>query len=399
MKRLFGTVARGLRSPIINEGDDLCEIIPALLDTAVRSGQLEYRDGDILCITESILGRAQGNYASIYDIEASIKEQFAPKLDKIGLIFPILSRNRFSILLKAIALAFEEVVVLLSYPSDEVGNSLFNPDLIFDAPINPWTDVLQKEDIYANFGESIHPFTGVNYIELYEKIIEASGAKAKLIFANNPEVILNYAENVIACDIHTRENTVRRLKKHGARKVLSLTDFLNTKSDLHGYNEQYGLLGSNKASEERLKLFPRDCQEFVDKLSAILCERSGKQIEVMIYGDGAFKDPVAKIWELADPVVSPGFTKGLRGKPNEIKIKYLADSKYDALSSEEQREKILEAIRNKSHDLTGQMISEGTTPRQYTDLLGSMADLVSGSGDKGTPFVYIQGYFDNYSDD
>ncbi|MDO5033253.1 MAG: coenzyme F420-0:L-glutamate ligase [Eubacteriales bacterium] len=399
MNRYFGTVARGLRSPIINEGDDLLTIIPQLLQEAGDTGQLNFRDRDVICITESIVGRAQGNYASIQDIAADLRQKFAsPRIKSLGLVFPIMSRNRFAILLKALSLAAEEVVLLLSYPADEVGNAIFNPELLYQSSVNPWQDVLDEESIRAHFGSCLHPFTGIDYLKFYRETIEAAGAKAKLIFANNPQVILKYTKQVIACDIHTRKLTKQRLLEGGAEQVFDLTDLLNVPSPDHGYNPEYGLLGSNKADEERVKLFPRDCQPLVDQLAAKLRQQTGKQIEVMIYGDGAFKDPVAKIWELADPVVSPAYTAGLAGKPNEIKIKYLADSQFQGLSSTEQAAKIVESIKHKDDDLKGKMQSEGTTPRQYTDLLGSMADLVSGSGDKGTPFVYIQGYFDSYAD-
>lgn len=399
MNRFFGTVARGLRSPIINEGDDLLTIVPQLLKEAGDSGQLIFRDRDVLCITESIVGRSQGNYASIEDIAADVRKKFGNKqIKSLGLVYPIMSRNRFAILLKALALAADEVVLLLSYPSDEVGNAIFDPELIYKSKVNPWQDVLDEESLRENFGPCVHPFTGIDYVNFYREIIEESGAKAKLIFSNKPEAVLQYTKQVIACDIHTRKITKQHLLDAGAEKVLSLTEILNEKTDDHGYNEEYGLLGSNKADEDRVKLFPRDCQILVDKLAQELYELTGKRIEVMIYGDGAFKDPVGKIWELADPVVSPAHTPGLTGKPNEIKIKYLADSQFHGLSAEEQAAKIMESIKHKDDDLVGKMQSEGTTPRQYTDLLGSMADLVSGSGDKGTPFVYIQGYFDSYAD-
>ncbi|MDD7402218.1 MAG: coenzyme F420-0:L-glutamate ligase [Eubacteriales bacterium] len=399
MNRFFGTVARGLRSPIINEGDNLLTIVPQLLKEAGDSGQLIFRDRDVLCITESIVGRSQGNYASIEDIADDVRKKFGGKqIKSLGLVYPIMSRNRFAILLKALALAADEVVLLLSYPSDEVGNAIFDPELIYKSHVNPWQDVLDEETLRENFGPCLHPFTGIDYVKFYREIIEESGAKAKLIFSNKPEAVLQYTKQVIACDIHTRKITKQHLREAGADKVLSLTDILNEKTSDHGYNEDYGLLGSNKADEDRVKLFPRDCQVLVDKLAQELYDLTGKHIEVMIYGDGAFKDPVGKIWELADPVVSPAHTPGLTGKPNEIKIKYLADSQFHGLSAEEQAAKIVESIKHKDDDLVGKMQSEGTTPRQYTDLLGSMADLVSGSGDKGTPFVYIQGYFDSYAD-
>lgn len=398
MKRYFGTVARGLRSPIINEGDDLLKIIPELLVAAVDAGQLEFKDRDIICITESILGRAQGNYAKLSEIGDDLKKKFGERTEHLGLVFPIMSRNRFSLLLKAISSVCKKVSILLSYPKDEVGNSIFDPSLLNDSSIDPWSDVLSEDELRKAFTDVKHPFTGIDYLEFYREIVEEAGAEVELIFANKAEVILNYTKSVLVCDIHTRHETRRRLEKAGAEFVLGLEDVLNEATDKHGYNEEYGLLGSNKADEKRVKLFPRDCQKFVDELAAKLREISGKNIEVMIYGDGAFKDPVGHIWELADPVVSPAFTEGLRGKPNEVKIKFLADSKFEGLSGEEQAAKIKESILHKDDNLVGQAISEGTTPRQYSDLLGSMADLVSGSGDKGTPFVYIQGYFDSYAD-
>lgn len=399
MKRFFGTVARGLRSPIINEGDDLLTIVPQLLKEAGDSGQLIFQDRDVLCITESIVGRSQGNYASIEDIAIDVRKKFGTeRIKSLGLVYPIMSRNRFAILLKALSLAAEEVVLLLSYPSDEVGNAIFDPELIYKTKVNPWQDILDEKTLRENFGPCLHPFTGIDYLQFYRDTIEGSGSRAKLIFANNPEAILKYTNQVIACDIHTRKITKQRLLEAGADQVFDLTEILNEQTSEHGYNQEYGLLGSNKADEDRVKLFPRDCQVLVDALAQELFEMTGKHIEVMIYGDGAFKDPVGKIWELADPVVSPAHTAGLTGKPNEIKIKYLADSEFHGLSSEEQAVKIMESIKHKDDDLKGKMQSEGTTPRQYTDLLGSMADLVSGSGDKGTPFVYIQGYFDSYAD-
>lgn len=398
MKRSVGTVSRGLRAPIFNAGDKLVDIIPDLLLEASRNEGFELRDRDVLCITESIVARTQGNYASVDDIARDVQKKIPEHARSLGLLYPILSRNRFSILLKGIAMACEEIVIQLSYPSDEVGNALFDPKLLYDVKVNPWRDVLDEEQFHKYFGHPVHPFTGVDYVAFYKGLVEECGAKCRIIFSNDPKALLNEVQDVLCCDIHTRQASSQALKDAGARTVLTLCDILSDKSDKHGYNEFYGLLGSNKADEKRVKLFPRDTQPIVDEIARRIHKKSGKNIEVMIYGDGAFKDPVGKIWELADPVVSPAYTQGLSGTPNEIKIKYLADSEFSGLSEEQQREAIEERIRSKENNLVGKMASEGTTPRHLTDLLGSLADLTSGSGDKGTPLVYIQGYFDNYAD-
>ncbi|NLJ95300.1 MAG: F420-0--gamma-glutamyl ligase [Clostridiaceae bacterium] len=400
MKRYIGTVARGVRTPIFDEGDDLAIMLPEIILKASETENFALRDKDVLAITESIVARAQGNYADIHDIEKDLRKKL-DGVEEIGLVLPILSRNRFSILLKGIANAVKRVYLQLSFPADEVGNQLFDPNLLLTTTINPYTDVLNEEQFYNNFGKSEHPFTGVNYIQLYRDIVEEAGAECTIIFANDCSKILDYTKYVIACDVHTRKTSVEKLKKAGAEFVLDLTHLLNEPTKAHGYNEQYGLLGSNKADETTIKLFPRDCQKLTEQIAQRLFELSGKKIEVMIYGDGAFKDPVGKIWELADPVVSPAYTSGLKGTPNELKIKYLADSDYKDLSAEEKQAEITKRIVEKDNsDIQSQdeNIFEGTTPRNLTDLLGSLADLVSGSGDKGTPIVYIQGYFDNFSD-
>lgn len=398
MKRYCGTVVRGLRAPIFNAGDHLEEMIPDLLLEASANSPFPIKDRDVLCITESVIARTQGNYATVQDISNDLKSKLPTTCKKLGLVFPILSRNRFSLLLKGMAGACEEIVLLLSYPSDEVGNALFDESILANVNINPWQDVLSEEDFHAHFGESVHPFTGVNYIEFYRSLVEESGARCEIIFANHPEAILDYTDHVICCDVHSREKSKASLKKAGAAWVITMEDILNTPSDEHGYNERYGLLGSNKAEENKVKLFPRDCQALVEKIAQRIYDLSGKEVEVMVYGDGAFKDPVGKIWELADPVVSPAHTKGLIGTPNELKLKYLADNEFKGLSEEEQRASIESRIRAKDSNLVGSMEAEGTTPRNLTDLLGSLADLTSGSGDKGTPIVYIQGYFDNFAD-
>lgn len=401
MARYVGTVARGIRAPIFNPGDDLVTIIPELIIKASQSENFALRDRDVLAITESVVARTQGNYASVEDIKNDLVKQL-DGIEEIGLVLPILSRNRFSILLKGLAAAVKKVHLQLSFPSDEVGNQLFDDDLLLSSEVNLYTDVLTEEEFFQNFGKSKHPFTGMDYIEFYKNIIIEAGAECNIIFANDPRKILNYTKNVIACDIHTRQASVEKLKAAGAEFVIDLTHILNKPTDKHGYNEQYGLLGSNKADETIIKLFPRDCQNLTEQIAKVLYEKTGKRIEVMIYGDGAFKDPVGKIWELADPVVSPAYTAGLKGTPHELKIKYLADSDYKDFSSEEKQIEITKRIKSKdlaNKDSVNNEISEGTTPRNLTDLLGSLSDLVSGSGDKGTPIVYIQGYFDNYSDD
>lgn len=399
MTRYIGTVARGLRTPIFTEGDNLLTILPELLIKISEESGFEIKDQDVLAITESIVARAQGNYASIFDIEVDLKNKLKGHR-KLGVTFPILSRNRFSTLLRGIARSVDEVIIQLSYPSDEVGNHLFPSEMLFKTKINPWQDVLDEDQFFKLFGKSKHPFTGMDYIELYREIVENEGAKCTIIFGNDVSQILDYTKVVLTCDVHTRHQSKRILSENGAELILGLDDLLNEHSFLHGFNEEFGLLGSNKASEERIKLFPRDCQQLVEKLASRITELTGKKVEVMIYGDGAFKDPVGRIWELADPVVSPAFTDGLKGKPSELKLKYLADNDFKDLSKEEQQEAINRRIRENKATAHDEQFADavGTTPRQLTDLLGSLADLTSGSGDKGTPVVYIQGYFDSYSD-
>ena len=403
MSRLIGTISRGIVAPIFRQNDDLVEIIPNLILDAAKEGKFELRDRDVLCITESIVARTQGNYATIDDIASDIKNKTA-NAEVLGITFPILSRNRFSILLKGIAKATKKVVILLSYPSDEVGNHLFDPNMLLDTDINPWQDVLTEKQFVEIFGEPKHTFTGMNYVEFYRSLVEGQGAECEIIFSNDCRHILDYAQNVITCDIHTRERSKKILTQAGAKTVLGLDNILTEESSEHGYNCDYGLLGSNKADDELVKLFPHSCQELVDKVAQRLRELSGKNIEVMIYGDGAFKDPVGKIWELADPVVSPAYTPGLDGTPHEMKIKYLADSEFKHLEAEELAAAIRNKINNKDRSDLEDANSveaektEGTTPRRLTDLLGSLSDLTSGSGDKGTPIVYVQGYFDNWAD-
>lgn len=395
MERIVGTVVRGLRAPIINKGDDIAKIVVDTVLNASKKEGFSFHDRDIVAITESIIARAQGNYASIDAIAKDINSKFGE--EPIGVILPILSRNRFAICLRGIAKGAKKIVLMLSYPSDEVGNHLVDIDLLDEKGVNPWTDFLTEKQFRDYFGYIKHTFTGVDYIEYYKSLVEEYGIECEIIFSNNPKTILNYTKNVLACDIHTRFRTKKILKENGATKVYSLDDILSTSVDNNGYNESYGLLGSNKSTENTIKLFPRDCQSLVDNIQTILSEKTGKLIEVMVYGDGAFKDPVGKIWELADPVVSPGYTKGLEGTPNEVKLKYLADNNFANLKGEALKEAISNYIRNKESDLVGAMEAQGTTPRRLTDLIGSLCDLTSGSGDKGTPIVYIQGYFDNYT--
>lgn len=395
MERIIGTVTRGLRTPIINQGDNITDIV---VDTVMRASEIEkfnINDRDIVAITESVVARAQGNYASIDAIAKDVSNKFED--DTIGVIFPILSRNRFAICLRGIAKGAKKIVLMLSYPSDEVGNHLVDLDLLDEKGVDPWSDVLTEADFREHFGYINHTFTGVDYIDYYKSLVEGYGVECEVIFSNNPKTILKYTRSVLTCDIHTRFRTKRILKANGATKVYGLDDILSTSIDGNGYNEDYGLLGSNKSTEQSVKLFPRDSKEVVDKIQERLKELTGKTVEVMIYGDGAFKDPVGKIWELADPVVSPGYTAGLEGTPNEVKIKYLADNDFAHLKGEELKAAIHEYIKNKKADLTGEMAAQGTTPRRLTDLIGSLCDLTSGSGDKGTPVVYIQGYFDNYT--
>lgn len=395
MERLVGTVSRGVRAPIIREGDNLVQIV---VDSVLAAGQSEgfsFHDRDVVAVTEAVVARAQGNYAHINDIAADVKAKLGG--ETIGVIFPILSRNRFSVCLKGIARGAKKVVLMLSFPADEVGNHLIDEDLLDEKGVNPWSDVLTEEKYRELFGRVLHPFTGVDYIEFYSELIRESGAEVEIILSNNPKTILDYTDKVLCCDIHTRKRTKRILKKAGASVVLGLDDIMTESVNGSGFNPNYGLLGSNKATEETVKLFPKDCDVFVSEVAALMKEKTGKNIEVMVYGDGAFKDPVGKIWELADPVVSPAYTPGLEGTPNEVKLKYLADNNFASLSGDALKEAISDYIRNKDADLKGQMVSQGTTPRRLTDLIGSLADLTSGSGDKGTPIILIQGYFDNYT--
>lgn len=395
MERLVGTVSRGVRAPIIREGDDLAQIV---VDSVVAAGKSEgfaFQDKDVVAVTEAVVARAQGNYAHIDDIAADVKAKLGG--ETIGVIFPILSRNRFSVCLKGIARGAKKVVLMLSFPADEVGNHLIDEELLDEKGVNPWSDVLTEEKYRELFGRVLHPFTGVDYIEFYSELIRENGAEVEIVLSNNPKTILNYTDKVLCCDIHTRNRTKRILKNAGASIVLGLDDILTESVNGSGFNPNYGLLGSNKATEETVKLFPKDCDQFVAKVAAMFKEQTGKNIEVMVYGDGAFKDPVGKIWELADPVVSPAYTPGLEGTPNEVKLKYLADNNFADLKGDELKDAISDYIRNKDADLKGQMVSQGTTPRRLTDLIGSLADLTSGSGDKGTPIILIQGYFDNYT--
>ena len=395
MSKTVGTISRGIRTPIIRSGDNLVEIIADSVMAAAEEEKFEIREKDIIAATEAIVARAQNNYATIEDIAKDVKNKF--ESDTVGVIFPILSRNRFAICLRGIAKGVKKVVLMLSYPSDEVGNHLVSIDMLDEKNVNPYTDVLTLEKYRELFGENKHPFTGVDYVDYYSQIIREAGAEVEIIFSNNPRTILNYTKDVLTCDIHTRQRTKRILKANGGNVILGLDDILTSSINGSGYNDQYGLLGANKATEDKIKLFPRDCKEFVTSLQDEMLKRTGKKVEVMIYGDGAFKDPVGKIWELADPVVSPAYTDGLEGTPNEVKLKYLADNNFADLKGEELRTAIEEYIKNKNDNLVGSMESQGTTPRRLTDLIGSLCDLTSGSGDKGTPVVYIQGYFDNYT--
>ncbi len=394
-ERRVGTVSRGIRCPIIRQGDDLAELVTVSVLEAAEYEGFELRDRDVISLTESIVARAQGNYASVNDIAEDIKAKVGA--DTVGVIFPILSRNRFAICLKGIAMGVKKVVLMLSYPSDEVGNELVSLDKIDEAGVNPYSDILTLERYRELFGFNKHEFTGVDYVDYYSDIIKEAGAEVEVIFANQPRAILNYTKNVITCDIHTRARTKRILKAAGAEIVLGLDDILNAPVNGSGCNEAYGLLGSNKSTEDQIKLFPRECTQLVLDIQQKVLEKTGKHVEVMVYGDGAFKDPKGKIWELADPVVSPAHTAGLVGTPNELKLKYLADNDFKDLSGEALKEAIEKSIREKDSDLVGNMASEGTTPRQLTDLIGSLCDLTSGSGDKGTPVVLVQGYFDNYT--
>ena len=394
MERKVGTISRGIRCPIIREGDDLAKIVVDSVLEAAASEGYEMRDRDVVAITESVVARAQGNYASVDAIAKDVKAKLGG--ETVGVIFPILSRNRFSICLRGIARGCKKIVLMLSYPSDEVGNELVSLDKLDEAKINPYSDVLTMEQYRRLFGENRHPFTLVDYVQYYSELVKEEGAEVEVILANDPRVILNYTKNVLNCDIHTRARTKRLLIGAGAEKVCGMDDILNAPVDGSGCNEQYGLLGSNKATETTVKLFPRECTELVKSIQSQFMEHCGKLVEVMVYGDGAFKDPVGKIWELADPVVSPAYTAGLEGTPNELKLKYLADNDFANLSGEALKTAIESAIRAKG-DLAGSMASQGTTPRRLTDLIGSLCDLTSGSGDKGTPIIHIQGYFDNYT--
>ena len=396
MERRVGTISRGIRCPIIREGDNLADIIVENVLEAAKSEGFELRDRDVIAATESIVARAQGNYASVDAIAKDVKEKLGG--ETIGVIFPILSRNRFSICLKGIAKGAKKVILMLSYPSDEVGNELVSLDQLDEAGINPYSDVLDEKRYRELFGENLHPFTGVDYVKYYSEVIREAGADVEVIFANQPQEILKYTKNVLACDIHSRVRTTRILKAHGAARVYGMDDILTSPVDGSGCNERFGLLGSNKSTEESVKLFPRECTDLVLDVQKQILDKTGKHVEVMVYGDGAFKDPVGKIWELADPCVSVANTEGLEGTPNELKLKYLADNDFKDLSGEALKEAISKKIKEKDDNLVGNMVSQGTTPRRLTDLIGSLCDLTSGSGDKGTPVILIQGYFDNMTD-
>lgn len=397
LERVIGTVVRGIRCPIINQGDSIEEIT---VDSVLKASEVEgfhINDKDIVTLTESIVARAQGNYATIDHIAKDVKAKFGE--DTIGVIFPILSRNRFANCLRGIAKGAKKIVLMLSYPSDEVGNQLVDIDTLDEQGINPWTDVLTEKQFRDHFGYIKHTFTGVDYIEYYKSLVEEYGIECDVIFSNSPKTILEHTKSVLTCDVHTRDRTKKILKKNNGEKIYGLDDILSASIDGSGFNENYGLLGSNKSTEDGVKLFPRNCQPVVDKIQRMIQEKTGKNVEVMVYGDGAFKDPVGKIWELADPVVSPAYTTGLDGTPNEVKLKYLADNNFAGLRGEELQQAISKFIDNKEDDLVGAMEAQGTTPRKLTDLVGSLSDLTSGSGDKGTPIVFIQGYFDNYTND
>jgi F420-0:gamma-glutamyl ligase len=395
MERMTGTVVRGIRTPIINSGDDLIKIVTDSIINASQAEGFAIRDRDVVGITESVVARSQGNYANIDAIAGDVRSKFGETA--LGVIFPILSRNRFAVCLRGIAKGVKKIILMLSYPSDEVGNHIIDTDALDEKGINPYTDVLTLKQFRELFGNRKHTFTGVDYIDYYKSLVEEFGVECEVIFSNNPRTILEYTKYVLACDIHTRARTKRILKSCGAEIVYGLDDILTAPVNGSGYNETYGLLGSNKATDDTVKLFPRDCRQLVEKIQARIRELTGKTVEVLVYGDGAFKDPVGKIWELADPVVSPGYTSGLEGTPNEVKLKYLADNDFRNLRGEELQKAVSDYIKNKKKDLEGEMVSQGTTPRRLTDLIGSLCDLTSGSGDKGTPVVYIQGYFDNYA--
>ena len=393
MERLVGTVSRGVRAPIIRKGDDIAQIVVDSVLAAAASEGFSLRDRDVIAVTEAVVGRAQGNYATTDQIAKDVAAKFPG--GEIGLIFPILSRNRFAICLRGIAKGVKKITLMLSYPSDEVGNHLFDDETLDEADVDPYRDVLDEKKYRELFGYVKHPFTGVDYVEYYKQLISDCGCECEVIFANDCRAILDYQKNVINCDIHTRHRTKKKLVKAGAEKVVGLDEILTAPVDGSGYNENYGLLGSNKATEDTVKLFPRDCMPIVLNVQRQILEKTGKHVEVMVYGDGAFKDPVGKIWELADPVVSPAYTPGLEGQPNEVKLKYLADNNFAHLKGDELKAAIADYIRKKDSDLVGKMVSQGTTPRRLTDLIGSLCDLTSGSGDKGTPIILVQGYFDN----
>ncbi len=395
MERLVGTVSRGIRAPIIREGDDIAKIVADSVLKAAQNDGFTIGDRDVIAVTEAVVARAQGNYATTGQIAADVKAKFPDGV--LGVIFPILSRNRFAICLKGIAMGVKKMVLMLSYPSDEVGNHLIDLDRLDEKGVNPWSDVLTEEEYRKLFGYQKHLFTGVDYIAYYKELITSCGCEVQIVLANDCRRILQYTQNVLCCDIHTRARSKRLLQAAGAKRVLCLDEILNQPVQGSGFNEKYGLLGSNKATEDRVKLFPRNCEPVVERIHQQIFEATGKRVEVMVYGDGAFKDPVGKIWELADPVVSPAYTKGLEGQPNEVKLKYLADNDFAHLSGQALKDAISDYIRHKDQDLTGQMVSQGTTPRRLTDLIGSLCDLTSGSGDKGTPIVLVQGYFDNYT--
>lgn len=397
MERRVGTVSRGIRTPIIREGDDLAAIVTDSVLEAGVSENFSIGDNDIIALTESIVARAQGNYLHIDAIAKDVENKFGG--GTLGVIFPILSRNRFSVCLRGIAQGVKKVVLMLSYPSDEVGNELITVDQLDDSGVNPYSDVLSLSEFRSHFGETTHPFTGIDYISYYAEIIQEAGAEVEIIFSNNCRAVLDYTKNVLTCDIHTSPRTKRILKENGVEIVYGLGDIMTQSIDGSGYNEKYGLLGSNKSTEDSLKLFPHDASDLVNEIQKRVLDKVGKHVEVMVYGDGAFKDPMGKIWELADPTVSPAYTKGLEGTPNELKLKYLADNDFIDLSGQELRDAVSQEIAKKNSDLVGSMATQGTTPRRLVDLIGSLCDLTSGSGDKGTPVVFVQGYFDNYSND
>ena len=398
MERRVGTISRGIRCPIIREGDDLVKIVvDSVLEAAASEDGFAVRDRDVIAMTESIVARAQGNYVTVDDIAADVKAKLGG--ETVGVIFPILSRNRFSINLRGIAKGCKKVVIMLSYPTDEVGNSLFSLDQLDASGVNPYSDVLDLKRYRELFGSNLHEFTGMDYVDLYTQIVHEAGAEVEFVFSNHAKAILDYTDCIITCDIHTRERTKRILRENGAKVVCGLDDIMNAPVNGSGYNAKYGLLGSNKSTEDKIKLFPNECKDMVVAIQDEMLKKTGKHVEVMVYGDGAFKDPQGKIWELADPVVSPAYTDGLIGTPNELKLKYLADNDYANLSGAELKEAISKSIKEKEGNLFGTMATQGTTPRQLTDLIGSLCDLTSGSGDKGTPVVYIQGYFDNYTTD